>query len=293
MTSEEAGEDRALLNKQLLEACLMGDRERVRRLLEEGADVNARDSCGNTPLHLAVHFGGMLDRDLGFEWITVLKWLVEKGADLNARDAEGRTPLHVAAMLGYNDAIINVLLPRADPNARDKYGKTPLHYMAERRNVSGIRLLKGGARELDPNIKDNEGRTPLHYAILKDVEDRYRYTLVALLDIGADPNVGDSEGLTPPHYALLFGWDYAARRLLEHGANANARDKRGRTPLHLAVIGAAQQRPHYFYGTVHTLFNYGADPNARDEKGRTPLHYAVFNQNVELIKLLLKKGATF
>ena len=135
----------------------MGDRERVRRLLEEGADVNARDSCGNTPLHLAVHFGGMLDRDLGFEWITVLKWLVERGADLNARDAEGRTPLHVAAMLGYNDAI-NVLLPRADPNARDKYGKTPLHYMAERRNVSGIRLLKGGARELDPNIKDNEGR---------------------------------------------------------------------------------------------------------------------------------------
>ena len=48
MTSEEAGEDRASLNKQLLEACLMGDGERVRRLLEEGADVNARDGCGNT-----------------------------------------------------------------------------------------------------------------------------------------------------------------------------------------------------------------------------------------------------
>jgi ankyrin repeat protein len=170
MTSEEAGEDRASLNKQLLEACLMGDGERVRRLLEEGADVNARDGCGNTPLHLAVHFGGMLDRDLGFEWITVLKWLVERGADLNARDAEGRTPLHDAAMLGYDDAI-NVLLPfredlpRADPNARDNYGKTPLHYIAEKRNVDGIRLLKEHARSRSqplPPVKPLARRIPFN-----------------------------------------------------------------------------------------------------------------------------------
>jgi ankyrin repeat protein len=70
MTSEEASEDRASLNKQLLEASSMGDRERIRRLLEEGADVNARDGCGSTPLHYAVF-------NLNVE---LIKLLLKKGA---------------------------------------------------------------------------------------------------------------------------------------------------------------------------------------------------------------------
>src|SRR6266850_2782251 len=59
----------------------------VRFLLEQGADVNACDYYGFTPLHLASR-NGMLE---------VARLLVEHGADINAEDNEGMTPLKVAS----------------------------------------------------------------------------------------------------------------------------------------------------------------------------------------------------
>ena len=56
-------------------------------LCEQGADKDARDDSGWTPLHLAA-FNGHLP---------MVKYLCEQGADKEARDSWGRTPLHFAA----------------------------------------------------------------------------------------------------------------------------------------------------------------------------------------------------
>lgn len=67
--------DEAALNEQLMEAASNGDLVRLKALLSKGADVNARDQIGSTPLIVA-SFRGKTD---------VVKLLLEKGADSEAR----------------------------------------------------------------------------------------------------------------------------------------------------------------------------------------------------------------
>ena len=85
-------------------------------LKERGADVDARDEDGQTPMFRAATWS-----QLG-----VMTWLVEQGADINARDDEGQTPMHAAAR---NSQIAGMKWLRergADVNAKDNDGQTPL-----------------------------------------------------------------------------------------------------------------------------------------------------------------------
>ena len=67
----------------------------VEELIAGGADVNARDSQGKTPLMVLykqdVHDGESYNRDSSLH---IAKLLVEHGADVNARSSEGNTVLH-------------------------------------------------------------------------------------------------------------------------------------------------------------------------------------------------------
>ena len=112
----------------------------VLRNLDAGADANARDEWGFTPLHFAAAFNDDPD---------IVSALVDAGANLNARDKEwGASPLHWAAWSNDNPGIIIALLDGgADPNSRDSRDSTPLHAAADQSNNPEIilTLLDSGA----------------------------------------------------------------------------------------------------------------------------------------------------
>jgi len=69
--------------RSLHEAAAAGDIEQIKSLISGGADVNAKDDNGETPLHNAVI---LANKD-------VIELLIASGADVNAKDNQGRTPL--------------------------------------------------------------------------------------------------------------------------------------------------------------------------------------------------------
>ncbi len=111
---------------------------RVKALLEAGADVNAADVNGRTPLHWAAwqgHTSGQRVTD------ALAAVLIAAGANVNAKDKLGRTPLHYAAEMGH-DAIVKALIAAgADAGARDLDGRTPADLARARQLTSTLEAL--------------------------------------------------------------------------------------------------------------------------------------------------------
>ncbi|MCY4386808.1 MAG: ankyrin repeat domain-containing protein [Desulfurellaceae bacterium] len=124
----------------------------VQACLEAGADPNARDADGSTPLHRIIYTN---------ENGRAASLLLAAGADPNARNNEGRTPLLEAADAPgvYAFEVIVVLLEAgADPNAQDHDGGTALHSQMDfgEDRVAELEraLIQAGA---DPNLLDRRG----------------------------------------------------------------------------------------------------------------------------------------
>ncbi len=201
------------------DAVKANDIEKVKALLANGADANAKDTTGDTPLHVAAD-GNARD---------VAELLLSRGADVNAKADRGATPLHYAAMAN-SKAVAELLLAKgADVNRKSEDGMTPLHGAAysNAEDVAALLILKGA----DINAKSNTGGTPLHYAAMANS----KAVAELLLANGADVNARVNNQRTPLHLAAYRNAKEVAELLLAKGADVNAKDKGGKTPLALAV----------------------------------------------------------
>lgn len=214
----------------LHKAAETGTAEILKILLDNNADVKARNYGGWTPLHSAA-FGNNKGTAL---------LLLDRGGVLNAGDNDGNTPLHIAAEKNSRDAILLLIDRKADINAKNKSGRTPLHIAAFKNNTDAALILtEHGA---DVNAKDTVGNLPLHYAAgeldhaaANNAEDIVRL----LIKKGSAVNDGNNSGTTPlmltfgltRNYNIIYLNFNVARCLIEHGADVNAKDNRGNSAL--------------------------------------------------------------
>lgn len=123
-------------------------------LIDNGANINAKDSDGKTVLMWAA----WMDTQDPFNTLLI------KGADVNARDKHEPTLLMIAANGGHDNLrIAKALLDNgADPNIRDDDGFTALMSAAMVGNNAVIKLLI--ARNANIDIKSNDGDTAFEIA---------------------------------------------------------------------------------------------------------------------------------
>jgi cytohesin len=98
------------------EAANEGDLAGVQAELDKGADVNAKDTIGRTPLTHAAQFGHK----------EIAELLIANGADVNKEDDDESTPLHYAALKGQKEIAELLIAKGADMNAVGDLGRTPL-----------------------------------------------------------------------------------------------------------------------------------------------------------------------
>jgi len=107
-------------------------------LISNGADVNAKDKEGNSPLYYIAMNGNCKIAEL----------LISNGADVNAKNTKGITPLHRAVKEGHTQIVEILLLEGADANIGKIQGMTPIKY-AKKKGFGDIAdlLRKHGAKE--------------------------------------------------------------------------------------------------------------------------------------------------
>lgn len=177
----------------LLRAAAHGETGVVKLLLDRGADLGERDNGGQTALNAASCDCPIIDQP---ETLDVMKLLLERGADIEARDKDGDTPLIHAADWGRTENVDFLLQKGAVMEATDNRGNSALSVAAEGGGYPTTEtvkfLLEHGAKV---EHRNNEGRTPLFLAVSGDGTDQIEIVKL-LLGHGADVRSKDKHGDT-------------------------------------------------------------------------------------------------
>jgi uncharacterized protein len=296
------------------DAAMRGDKDAVRTLLQQKADVNATQVDGTTALHWAVRADDLPLADL----------LLRNGARPSAANEAGATPMLLATQNGSAAMVERLLAAGADPNASlTKTSDTALMMAARTGKVDAVKVLLDHGAHVNAHEKWG-GTTALMWA----VSEHHADVVKLLIEHGAEVNaisyfVPSASGrgfegttpvppkpnqpieefasgmLTPLMFAARENDLDSARLLVKAGANLNAQAADGKDALSLALFDGS-------YDVADFLLDSHANVNQKDAQRFTPLFWAVDRRNMEtapnfpwmvtkdplpLIKKLLDAGA--
>jgi ankyrin repeat protein len=254
----------------------------ARFLLSNGANPNAADENGYTPLHAAV----FLAKDMG-----IVELLVNhKDTDVNCLDNEGRTALDYAKenFHGHGERIAKLLKEKGGVETEKR-----LPNVTKERIKKHMRVFSNQKpRKVENFLSD--ATVPIEDKIVK-ISDEYLYSAIIdsdvegvrlLLKNGADISACGEKGANALHLASRYAKTTdLIDVILETGKfDINGGDSTGHTSLHYAIMGTRWEI------NVRHLIRKGADPNIANKKGYTPLHYVAFHaKRMEITSLFLEK----
>jgi ankyrin repeat protein len=276
-------------------AATNGSAAMIDRLLKAGADPNAPlTPAGDTALMMAARTGT----------IDAIRVLLEANANVNAQESwGGTTPLMWTVSEGYADAAKLLIDAGADVNVRSHYVAA-----ANGRGFEG-RTPTASRAEGKPEDFASGWLTPLMFA----AREGHLALARVLVGAGADVNAIAGDGKTALATAVFNGNYEVASFLVDHKADVNRADAQRFTPLFWAVDRRNMETAPNFpwmatadpLPLIRQLLDAGANPNAlvnntprarmREGSPRivfaTALMRAAFAADLELVKLLLERGA--
>jgi uncharacterized protein len=278
----------------LIRAARNQNKDAVRALLKQHADVNTPQGDGSTALHWAAHWD---DLDMA-----VL--LLRAGAKVNVANELGVTPLYLACTNGSAPMVEKLLAAGANPNMVAVTGVSPLMEAAQSGNVDVVQALLAHRANMEAT-ENSAGQTALMWA----VADRHPEVVRVLVTHGANVQVrshvtdvlvnisggekaddghGSSRmmpvgGSTAMLFAARVGCIECAKALLVGGGNVNDIAPDGNSALVLAA--------HSGQGAFAAfLLDKDAQPNTHGA-GYTALHAAALRGDLDLVKALVAHGA--
>jgi ankyrin repeat protein len=212
-----------------LELCKNGTLQQINNAIKNGANVNARNSLGETPLMLAAFNNSTPE---------VIAVLVTAGADINAKNNQG---VAASDYLRRNERFITSIARRMEDETPAPRSRGFIDY-----SINDFRFVDlcsiGTFQEIfeainngaNVNARGSNGMTPLIAAA------RSRYTRLEviriLIDAGADINARDIDGMTPLISAARYNINPdMITALLGSGANPRIRDYSGRMAIDYAL----------------------------------------------------------
>eukprot|EP00049_Salpingoeca_infusionum_P005521 m.93150 g.93150 ORF g.93150 m.93150 type:complete len:2953 (-) comp12996_c0_seq1:137-8995(-) len=238
----------------------------VRLLLTLGADANAKDALGQSPVMYSIN--------QGLPGVTDI--MIEGGADCNYQTLRsGKTPALLATQVALMSSskevaqsrsrVLQSVLQNADPNVADKVGRLCLHNAIHAHNETVATLLL--SCKADPCLQNGEGLPALHIA----VSSNNLKLVQLLLSNGAQIAQVDKDNNAAIHLCAGKYNMEMCKYLLDQGADVSQRGCNGATPIYFAVRHSACIKYHSFKLEL-MLAEHGADLTAVTDNGRSVLH---------------------
>lgn len=192
----------------LFASAAAGDATKVSQLLSQGANANARDGHGRTPLHVATHQ----------HQVAAMQALVKGGADPNALESDRYDIVTIAAVANDLPTLQAALaLGCSAKNITSRYDGTALIAAAHLGHADVVRtLIKAGA-PLD-HVNNLGWTATIESIVLGDGGARHQDTLKALIEAKANLGIADRGGNTPLALARGRGYRTMVAMLEQAGA---------------------------------------------------------------------------
>ena len=192
----------------LLKAAAQGNITAIRSLASNGANLNARDPRGRTPLMVAAHL----------QHHNAVRALIEAGADINALDKDRYDVITIAAVADDPEMISIAVAGGGDPTLiTSRYDGTALIAAAHLGHDKVVKTLIESGAPLD-HVNNLDWTALIEAIVLGDGGQRHTETVRALVSAGANVNLPDGNGIRPLRLALQRGYDDIAEILRNSGA---------------------------------------------------------------------------
>lgn len=250
----------------------------INAMLENGADLNAQDINGNSPMHYAALISEdvldiMFDGDRASQ------------VDVNLRNNQGDTALNLALELGDTQRIEKIFTAKTDTNALNNDQESSLAIALKHGLSDHIIAKLLPTDKAVYNIQDAQGNSVMHHAVKYGVRTGKMGIVASLIENGGDIDIENDKGVSPKslgynyamnegtesaieldknkrlHQVALSGDETQIRKLAARGANLNHQDDLGNTPSHYALLSRNEDN---FYVLTEDL---GADIDLKNNKG--------------------------